>query len=129
MPRRKNVDGDAATTNVKQPRVRKKKESSSICSTPTAEHPVGLMKLEPPLHQTVIGGGFPPGCGPGGAGGPMDGHHSMPPHGIMTGGMHHLQHPGLPNGISSGLQQLDEGPNGSVGIGGPGFCTTQVFFV
>jgi hypothetical protein len=117
MPRRKNVDGDAATTNVKQPRVRKKKEPSSICSTPTAEH--GMMKLEQPMHQSVMGSGFPPGCGPGG---PMDGHPSMAPHGMMPGGMHHLQHQGLPNGISGGPQQLDEGPNG---MGGPGFCGQQ----
>ncbi|KAL7071822.1 hypothetical protein ACQ4LE_008880 [Meloidogyne hapla] len=118
MPRRKNVDGDAATTNVKQPRVRKKKEASSICSTPSADHTVGVMKLEPPLHPSMIGGGFPPGCGPGG--GPMDGHHGIPPH-----MMHHLQHQGLPNGVSGGPQQLDDGPNGSVGMGGPGFCNPQ----
>jgi len=116
MPRRKNVDGDAAT-NVKQPRVRKKKETPSICSTPSAD---GGMKLEPPLHQAMIGGGFPPGCGPGGGGGPMDGHHGIPPHML-----HHLQHQGLPNGVSGGPQQLDEGPNG---MGGPGFCNPQVFF-
>uniref|UniRef100_A0A914LYA8 LIM interaction domain-containing protein n=1 Tax=Meloidogyne incognita TaxID=6306 RepID=A0A914LYA8_MELIC len=113
MPRRKNVDGDAAT-NVKQPRVRKKKETPSICSTPSAD---GGMKLEPPLHQAMIGGGFPPGCGPGGGGGPMDGHHGIAPH-----MMHHLQHQGLPNGVSGGPQQLDEGPNG---MGGPGFCNPQ----
>lgn len=128
MPRRKNTDGDTATTNVKQPRARKKKESSSICSTPTVEHPVGVMKLEPSLHQGIMGGGFPPGCGPGGGGVPLDGHHSIQPHGMMPGGMHHLQHPGLPNGVS-GPQLVDDGPNGSVGMGGPpGFCNPQVLF-
>lgn len=39
--------------------------------------------------------------------------------------LHHLQHQGLPNGVSGGPQQLDEGPNG---MGGPGFCNPQVFF-
>jgi hypothetical protein len=125
MPRRKNADGDAATANnntgaqpAKQPRVRKKKEpASSICTTPTGDHPPpGMLKLE--AQQAM--GGMPPGCG--GPGGPMDG---PMPHGMLGGpppGMHmqHHHHPGLPNGIGGGgphHQMMEDGSNGPGGMG------------
>lgn len=107
MPRRKNTDGDGNQT-VKQPRVRKKKEPSSICSTPTAEHSSSQMKLE-------IGHSMPVmpavGCG---SGSQMD---------MMMGGPPmHMQH--LPNGTPCDAgphhqQMMEEGSNGPGGIGPP----------
>lgn len=100
---------------MKQPRVRKKKEPSSICSTPTGEHPPGGMKLEqqqPPPHQL----GMPPhGCGT------MDG--PMAHHGMLAGphGMH-MPHPGLMNGgpgPGGGPQMMEDGSNGPGGMGPP----------
>lgn len=120
MPRRK-TDGETGTNNtgqpVKQPRVRKKKEPSSICSTPTGEHPPGGLKLETP-HS--MGGMPPPGCGP------MDG--PPMPHGMMAGGMPmpgmHMQHLGLPNGTPCGPPGCPSGPHGQQmmddGNNGPG---------
>lgn len=106
MPRRKNTDGDGNQT-VKQPRVRKKKEPSSICSTPTTEHSSAQMKLEMGHSMPVM----PPGCG------------SVSQMDVMMGGPPmHVQH--LPNGTPCDAgphhqQMMEEGSNGPGGIGPP----------
>lgn len=118
MPRRKNTDGDAATNNTgqpaKQPRMRKKKESS-ICSTPTGDHPIGTSGLKQESHMGMML--------------PIDGPgvHTMLG-GLGPTGMHpHMQHPGLSNGMCGPIpggpgppqSMMDDSNNGPGGISNP----------